>query len=79
MEIVDFSKAVRRRDDRRRHDARRVNQNENPILARIANLQRTLDARARMGDCAGFSAGRRELCDLIFTVVCEENESRKRN
>ncbi len=72
MEIIDVSKAVRRKSDRRRHEVRRSDADENTILARIAKLQRILDTRVRNGDREGFIAGRRELCDLIFTVVSED-------
>lgn len=72
MEIIDVSKAVRRKSDRRRHEVRRSDADENTILARIAKLQRILDTRVRNGDREGFLAGRRELCDLIFTVVSED-------
>lgn len=72
MEIIDISKAVRRKSDRRRHEVRRSDADENTILARIAKLQRILDTRVRNGDREGFLAGRRELCDLIFTVVSED-------
>lgn len=79
MEIIDISKAVRRKSDRRRHEIRRSEADENTILARIAKLQRVLDTRVRKGDREGFLAGRRELCDLIFTVVSEDMPERKRN
>ena len=72
MEIIDISKAVRRKSDRRRHEVRRSDADENTILARIAKLQHILDTRVRNGDREGFIAGRRELCDLIFTVVSED-------
>lgn len=78
MEIVDLSKAVRRKTDSRRHELRRANVEGNSLLARIAKLQRALDARARTGDTDGFIAGRRELCSLIFTVMSEDLAERSR-
>lgn len=78
MERVDISKAVRRRTDRRRHAVRRAGGEENTVLARIAHLQRVLDTRMKSGDKDGFTAGRRELYDLIFAVVSEDVRSGER-
>lgn len=72
MEIVDLSKAVRRRKDCRRHEMRRVSGDANGLLARIAKLQHTLEVQAKTGNEKGFLKGRRELFDLIFTAVSED-------
>lgn len=79
MVIVDLSKAVRRKTDRRRHEVRRISVQENGVLARIAHLQRVLDSSMRTGDKEGLLAGRRELNNLIFTVVSEDVCMRERN
>lgn len=72
MDIIDISKTARRFNDRRRRDVRRVAADENTVLAKIARLQHVLDSRMRNGDKEGFLAGRRELHNLIFTVVSED-------
>lgn len=72
MEIVDISKVVRRKKSAKTFGSRRGENNGDSALARIARLKRALDSRARLGDRAGFAAGRKELCDLIFAVVSED-------
>lgn len=79
MEVVDLSKAVRRKTDRRRHLVRRVSGEENSALARIAHLQHVLDSGMRNGDKDAFIAGRREISSLIFSVLTENVCERKRN
>ncbi len=76
MEIVDLSKAVRRKTDSRRRDVRRISGEDAGIFSRIAKLQRTLDERIRSGDREGYFVGRRELCNLIFAVVSDDRNVR---
>lgn len=76
MIIVDLGKAERFGNDRRRHHVRRADADGKGILSRIAKLQHTLDSMARTGNRKGYIAGRREMCNLIFSVVSDDSDNK---
>ncbi len=77
MEIIDVSKVLRRNNKREKHKSRRISGKEDSgILSRIATLQHAADARLKAGDAGEYTLLRRELCDLIFTVISQDGASK---
>lgn len=73
MEIIDVSKVLCRNNKREKHKKRRINDTGSGILAKIATLQHAADARLKAGETGDYALLRRELCDLIFTVISDDN------